>query len=98
MWQARVSSNTSSLGSSKSFVSAIHLIASQTAHSFGLGDCTWEPPEHFENDITKLDEMWESWTRENPGVDPHSLDPRETVLLHEVYVLARDEKKNWPGA
>jgi len=86
--------------SSKSFASAVRSIVSQIVCSFGLDSCTWEPPENFSNDITKIDNLWKSWAGENPGVDPHSLDPRETVLLREVYVLASDPKKKpkWPGA
>ena len=82
----------------KPYISAVRSVVSQTVRSFGLDDCTWEPPENFSNDIEKINELWESWGQENPGVDPHSLDPRETVLLHEVYVLARDHGQIWPGA
>jgi len=63
---------------------------------FGFDQCTWEPPEHF-NDQSKIEEFLEWWTTENPGVDVESLNLHETIFLHEAYVLAR-AGMTWPGA
>jgi len=64
---------------------------------YNADQCTWEPPENFSNDSAKIEEFLKWWGTENPGVDVESLDPHETVFLHEAYVLAR-AGVTWTGA
>ena len=66
-------------------------------HRYQLDQCTWEPPESFSNDLKKMEDFLGWWATENPGVDVESLDPHETIFLHDAYVLAR-AGVTWPGA
>ena len=72
-------------------------ITSPMVHRYPLDQCTWEPPQSFSNDTSKIDELLAWWTTENPGVDIASIGPHETILLHDAYNLAR-AGITWPGA
>lgn len=56
---------------------------------YSLGDCYWEPAESFSNDHSKIGELLDLWAKEDPHRDTASLDSYETILLREVYELAR---------
>jgi len=78
-------------------MSAVRQIVSWSVSRYDLDQCTWEPPDNFSNDPSKVEEFLEWWATENPGVGVESLDPHETIFLHEAYVLAR-AGMTWAGA
>jgi hypothetical protein len=53
--------------------------------------------ESFSNDLSKIEQLMDCWATENPGVDVESLNPRDTILLHDAFVLAR-MGVTWVGA
>jgi len=79
------------------FISAVCSIASQIVCRFSLNECTWEPPENFDNDAKKINKLLKRWTAENPGVNIESLDPHGTILLQDAFDLAR-KGVTWKGA
>ena len=66
-------------------------------HRYDIGGCTWEPAENFANDSSKIDEFLDWWATENPSVDVHSLNPRDTIFVGEAYSYAL-KGMTWPGS
>jgi hypothetical protein len=63
-------------------------------YRWGIGDCTWEPLEHF-NDPSKIQEFLDSWGAENPDAGVELLRPNDTIFLHEAHNLAAARKVDW---
>ena len=66
-------------------------------HRYDLDQCTWESPDSFSNDPSRINDFLEWWATENPGVDVESLNPHEAIFLQDVQVLARTGF-TWLGA
>ena len=76
------------------FTSLICSVASRVICRWGLGDCTWEPPEHF-SDPSQIQELLDSWEAEDPNSSVESLRPNDTIFLNEVHHLATARIAKW---